>query len=64
MIRKLAAVCLAISVAFSGLMADGMAQTKKKQRGPSLPLIRDAEIEGLVAALTEVWSRLMQRSAA
>lgn len=48
MIRKLTAVCLAISVAFSGLMADGMAQTKKKPRGPSLPLIRDAEIEGLL----------------
>jgi predicted Zn-dependent protease len=48
MIRKLTAVCLAISVAFSGLMVDGMAQTKKKPRGPSLPLIRDAEIEGLL----------------
>jgi len=47
MIRKLTAVCLAISVAFSGLMADGLAETKKK-RGPSLPLIRDAEIEGLL----------------
>ena len=29
-------------------MADGMAETKKKPRGPSLPLIRDAEIEGLL----------------
>jgi predicted Zn-dependent protease len=48
MIRKLTAVCLAISVAFSGLAVDGMAQTKKKPRGPSLPLIRDAEIEGLL----------------
>ncbi len=48
MIRKLTAVCLAISVAFSGLMVDGMAETKKKPRGPSLPLIRDAEIEGLL----------------
>ena len=48
MIRKLTAVCLAISVAFSGLMVDGMAATKKKPRGPSLPLIRDAEIEGLL----------------
>ena len=48
MIRKLTAVCLAISVAFSGLMVDGMAATKKKPRGPSLPLIRDAKIEGLL----------------
>jgi predicted Zn-dependent protease len=48
MIRKLTAVCLSISVAFSGLMVDGMAETKKKPRGPSLPLIRDAEIEGLL----------------
>jgi predicted Zn-dependent protease len=48
MIRKLTAICLAISVAFSGLMVDGMAATKKKPRGPSLPLIRDAEIEGLL----------------
>jgi predicted Zn-dependent protease len=48
MIRKLTAVCLAISVAFSGLTVDGMAETKKKPRGPSLPLIRDAEIEGLL----------------
>ena len=48
MIRNLTAVCLAISVAFSGLMDDGVAATKKKPRGPSLPLIRDAEIEGLL----------------
>jgi predicted Zn-dependent protease len=48
MIRKLTAVCLAISVAFSGLMLDGMAATKAKPRGPALPLIRDAEIEGLL----------------
>ena len=48
MIRKLTAVCLAISIVFSGLMVDGMAATKKKPRGPSLPLIRDAEIEGLL----------------
>jgi predicted Zn-dependent protease len=48
MIRKLTAICLAISVAFSGLMVDGLAATKKKKPGPSLPLIRDAEIEGLL----------------
>jgi predicted Zn-dependent protease len=48
MIRKLTAVCLAISVAFSGLMADGMSETRQKPRGPALPLIRDAEIEGLL----------------
>ena len=48
MIRKITAVCLAISVVFSGLMVDGMAATKKKPSGPSLPLIRDAEIEGLL----------------
>ena len=47
MIRKLTAICLAISVAFSSLMVDGMAATKKKP-GPSIPLIRDAEIEGLL----------------
>ena len=48
MIRKLTAVFLAISVAFSGSMLDGMAATKQKPRAPSLPLIRDAEIEGLL----------------
>jgi predicted Zn-dependent protease len=48
MIRNLTAVFLAISVAFSGLVDDGMAATKKKSQGPSLPLIRDAEIEGLL----------------
>src|SRR3990170_7142690 len=48
MIRNLTAVFLAISVAFSGLIDDGMTATKKKPRGPSLPLIRDAEIEGLL----------------
>jgi predicted Zn-dependent protease len=48
MIRNLTAVCLAISVALSGLMDDGLAATKKKPSGPSLPLIRDAEIEGLL----------------
>lgn len=49
MIRKLTAICLAISVAFSGLTLDGMAAIhKKKPQGPSLPLIRDAEIEGLL----------------
>ena len=48
MIRKFAAICLAFSVAFSCLLVDGMAATKKKSKGPSLPLIRDAEIEGLL----------------
>ena len=48
MIRKLTPVFLAISVAFSGSMLDGMAATKQKPRAPSLPLIRDAEIEGLL----------------
>ena len=33
MIRKLTAICLAISVAFSSLMVDGMAATKKKPGG-------------------------------
>ena len=31
MIRKLTAICLAISVVFSGLIVDGMAATKKKK---------------------------------
>ena len=48
MIRKLTAICLAILVAVAGLASDGVAATKKKARGPSLPLIRDAEIEGLL----------------
>ncbi len=48
MIAKLSAVIIAITLAFSGLVEDGVAATRKKPRGPSLPLIRDAEIEGLL----------------
>ncbi len=48
MIRRLTALCLAISMAFTSLGADGVAATRKKPSGPSLPLIRDAEIEGLL----------------
>lgn len=48
MIRKFVAICLTVLMTFTSLMADGMAATKKKSRGPSLPLIRDAEIEGLL----------------
>jgi predicted Zn-dependent protease len=48
MIRKITAICLAIAMTLTGLVGDGIASTKKKQQGPSLPLIRDAEIEGLL----------------
>lgn len=48
MIRKITAICLAILMTFAGLAGDSIAATKKKARGPSLPLIRDAEIEGLL----------------
>ena len=48
MIRQLTAICLAISMAFTGLAADGFGATRKKPARPSLPLIRDAEIEGLL----------------
>jgi hypothetical protein len=47
--RKLTAICLALVVAIGGLTGDGGAATRKKKAGgPSLPLIRDAEIEGLL----------------
>ena len=49
MIRKLTAICLAIAMTIGGLAGDGAAATRKKKAGgPSLPLIRDAEIEGLL----------------
>ena len=48
MIRKLTAICLAILMTIGGLAGESIAATKKKPRGPSLPLIRDAEIEGLL----------------
>ena len=48
MIRKLTAICLAISMGFTSLAADGVAATRKKPTGPAVPLIRDAEIEGLL----------------
>lgn len=53
MIRNLIALCLAISVALTTLVAPGVAATRKKQQGPSLPLIRDAEIEGLLRLYTK-----------
>ena len=48
MIRNLTAICLAIVMSIGGLAGESIAATKKKPRGPSLPLIRDAEIEGLL----------------
>ncbi len=48
MIRNLTAICLAILMSIGGLAGESIAATKKKPRGPSLPLIRDAEIEGLL----------------
>ncbi len=48
MISKLTAICLAILMTIGGLAGESIAATKKKPRGPSLPLIRDAEIEGLL----------------
>ena len=35
-------------MAFTSLVSPGMAADKKKDAGPSIPLIRDAEIEGLL----------------
>ena len=48
MIRRLTALCLAISLAFTSLATEGFGAKHKKPTGPSLPLIRDAEIEGLL----------------
>ena len=48
MIRNLTAICLAILMSIGSLAGESIAATKKKPRGPSLPLIRDAEIEGLL----------------
>ena len=48
MIRKFTTICLVVLMTFTSLMADGMAAARKKPQGPSLPLIRDAEIEGLL----------------
>lgn len=50
--RKLTALCLALVMAFTSLAVPGMAASKKRQQGPSLPLIRDAEIEGLLRLYT------------
>ncbi len=52
MMRKLTALCLALVMAFTSLAVPGMAASKKRQQGPSLPLIRDAEIEGLLRLYT------------
>lgn len=49
MIRKFVAIFLSVVMTVAGLAGDGIAATKKKKAsGPSLPLIRDAEIEGLL----------------
>lgn len=48
MFRKITAIGLAIVMTFASLLGDGFAATRKKPQGPSLPLIRDAEIEGLL----------------
>ena len=59
MIRNLTAICLAILMSIGGLAGESIAATKKKPRGPSLPLIRDAEIEGLL----RLYSRPIFRAA-
>ena len=47
MICQLTSICLAVAMAFTSMM-DGGRPPRKKPQGPSLPLIRDAEIEGLL----------------
>jgi predicted Zn-dependent protease len=48
MIRKISTVCLSLAIFFTGIADDAFAASKKKNSGPSIPLIRDAEIEGLL----------------
>jgi predicted Zn-dependent protease len=48
MIRRFISACVVFAMTFTGLFAQGFAATPKKDTGPSLPLIRDAEIEGLL----------------
>jgi predicted Zn-dependent protease len=48
MIRKISAISLSVALALSGLADTSIAASKKKDTGPSIPLIRDAEIEGLL----------------
>lgn len=48
MIRRITALCVAFAMAFTGLAETGIAAARKPAQGNSLPLIRDAEIEGLL----------------
>jgi predicted Zn-dependent protease len=48
MFAKLLAITTAIALAFSSLAGASLAASKSKDDGPSIPLIRDAEIEGLL----------------
>ena len=48
MIRKISTFCLAVTLAFTSLVDLSLSASKKKESGPSIPLIRDAEIEGLL----------------
>jgi predicted Zn-dependent protease len=48
MIRKITSICLSFAMFFAGFSDVATAATKKKDSGPSIPLIRDAEIEGLL----------------
>jgi predicted Zn-dependent protease len=48
MIRKMTSVLVGLAMAFTSAVAPGFAASKKKDTGPALPLIRDAEIEGLL----------------
>ena len=48
MIRKISTFCLAATLAFTSLVDFSIAASKQKDSGPSIPLIRDAEIEGLL----------------
>ena len=48
MVRKITSVCVGLAMAFTALAAPGLATSPKKDSGPAIPLIRDAEIEGLL----------------
>jgi len=48
MIRKIIWIWMSLVMAVASLSTPTIAQSKKKDDGPSLPLIRDAEIEGLL----------------
>jgi predicted Zn-dependent protease len=48
MIRKILSVCVGLAMTLTSLATPAMAAAKKKDAGPSIPLIRDAEIEGLL----------------